>query len=96
MLTLGQLAQIGRLQHLCQVLGWRVQLKRSAEEPHDVEELVYFSESGLWLDVLRVRSDTDAQAARLVRQSVVENRPRAVWEAEGSLAEVLDRLAELR
>lgn len=96
MLTFGQLAQIGRLQHLCEVLGWKVQLKRSTEPPHDVDELVYFLESGLWLDVLRVRSDTDAQAARLIRQSVVDNRPRAVWEAEGTLAEVLDRLAELR
>ena len=96
MLTLGQLAQIGRLQHLCQVLGWKVELKRSPEPPHDVDELVYFCENGLWLDVLRVRSDNDAQAARLVRQSVVDNRPRAVWEAEGTLAEVLDRLAELR
>ena len=96
MLTLGQLAQIGRLQHLCQVLGWKVQLKRSAEPPHEVDELVYFCEGGLWLDVLRVRSDTDAQAARLLRQSVVDNRPRAVWEAEGTLAEVLDRLTELR
>ncbi|HEX6345782.1 hypothetical protein [Umezawaea sp.] len=72
-----------------------MQLKRSPEPPHDVDELVYFAENGLWLDVLRVRSDTDAQAARLIRQSVVENRPTAVWEAEGTLAEVLDRLAEL-
>ncbi|PRY34391.1 hypothetical protein [Umezawaea tangerina] len=96
MLTLDQLAQIGRLQHLCEVHGWRVQLKRSTTPPHDVEELVYFTENGLWLDVLRVRSDTDAQAARLIRQSVVENRPCAVWEAEGTLEAVLDRLVELR
>ena len=95
-LTLGQLAQIGRRQHLCEVRGWRMQLKRSPDPPHDVDELVYFSENGLWLDILRVRSDTDAQAARLIRQSVVENRPCAVWEAEGALAEVLDRLVELR
>lgn len=94
-LTLGQLAQIGRLKHLCDVLGWRVQLKRSPEPPHDVEELVYFNQNGLWLDVLRVRSDTDAQAGRLVRQSVVERRPRTVWEAAGALDEVLDRLAEI-
>ena len=94
-LTLAQLAQIGRLKYLCDVLGWRVQLKRSAQPPHDVEELVYSNESDLWLDVLRVRSDTDAQAGRLLRQSVVDRRPRAVWEVGGALDEVLDRLVEI-
>lgn len=94
-LSLGQLTQIGRLRYLCDVLGWRVQLKRSPEAPHDVEELVYFNESGLWLDILRVRSDTDAHAGRLVRQSVVDGSPRAVWEVGGVLEEVIDRLAEI-
>lgn len=95
LLSSDEFAQTERLRYLYQFLGWRFQLIRTEEPPHHIDELVYSKHHGLWLDVLRIRSATDARASRLLYDSVVRRCPVATWWAEGTLTDVLDRLTDL-
>ncbi|GGU46975.1 hypothetical protein [Lentzea flava] len=95
-LDLGAVTQMQRLRHLHQVRGWSFDPVRSPDPPHELVELIYSFCHGQWLDVLRVRSDTDAQAGRFLAESMVGGGcPRACWLAAGALADVLDGLDEL-
>ena len=94
--ALDAVTQMQRLRHLHQVLGWSFDPVQSLDPPHELVELIYSFCHGLWLDVLRVRSDTDAQAGRFLTESTVGGgRPQACWLATGTLADVLDGLDEL-
>ena len=95
-LDLDAFTQIQRLRHLHQVRGWSFDPVRSLDPPHELVELIYSFCHGQWLDVLRVRSDTDAQAGRFLTESMVDGGcPRACWLATGTLTDVLDGLDEL-
>lgn len=95
-LDVDAVTQMQRLQHLHQVRGWSFDPVRLPDPPHELVELIYSFCHGQWLDVLRVRSDTDAQAGRFLTESMVgDGRPRACWLTTGSLADVLDGLDEL-
>jgi hypothetical protein len=74
------------------VHGWQFQARRCADSPDELDELVYSRTHGPWLEVLRVRSRTDARAARVLISSLREGRPQVPWSADGTLAEVLDEL----
>lgn len=90
------ITQMRRLRHLHQARGWSFDPVRSPDSPYELVELVYSFCHGQWLDVLRVRSDTDAQAGRFLAESmVVGGCPRACWLATGTLTDVLDGLDEL-
>lgn len=96
--TLDQLARMDSLRRLHQECGWRFRPAYSPDPPHELDELVYGFPHGEWLDVLRVRSDVEAVAGRFLSESVTgadRSRPKACWLADGTLGEVLDRLAEL-
>ena len=94
MFTLDELAQMYRLRDLHVVHGWHFQQEHSPEPPHELEELVYSRPHGPWLDVLRVRSPTDAQAARVLTDSLRDRRPVITWLTDGTLADVLGKLGE--
>jgi hypothetical protein len=94
MFTLDELAQMYRLRDLHVVHGWRFQPKHSPDPPHELEELVYSRPVGPWLDVLRVRSPTDAQAARVLTDSLRDGRPVITWLTDGTLSDVLGKLGE--
>lgn len=88
-------AQMMRLQQL-HFGGWRFERRYSPDPPHELDELVYLFHHGEWLDILRVHSGTNARAGRFLTESVIGGGyPKACWQAEGSLSNVLDRLDEL-
>ena len=94
--ALDAVTQMQRLRHLHQVRDWSFDPVRSPDPPHELVELIYSFCHGQWLDVLRVRSDTDAQAGRFLTESMVGGGcPRACWLATGTLADVLDGLDDL-
>ncbi|MEO6082612.1 MAG: hypothetical protein ABIQ18_05845 [Umezawaea sp.] len=95
MFTLDELAQMYRLRDLHVLHGWHFQPKHSPDPPHTLEELVYSRAHGPWLDVLRVRSPTDAQAARVVTDSLYDRLPLITWLTDGTLSDVLGKLSEL-
>jgi len=88
MTELEDLIRLGTTVH-----GWRFQVRHCADSPDELDELVYSREHGPWLDVLRIRSRTDARAARVLATSLREGKPQITWSADGTLAEVLERLA---
>lgn len=92
--TFDQFARMDRLRQL-HTNGWRFHRKHSPDPPYELDELVYSLLHGQWLDVLRIRSDTEAKAGRFLTESVSTSRPQACWACEGTLAEVLDRLDDL-
>lgn len=95
-LDLDAVTQMQRLRHLHQVRGWSFAPVSSLNPPHELVELIYSFCHGQWLDVLRVRSDTDAQAGRFLTESIVGGgRPRRAGLVTGTLADVLDGLDEL-
>lgn len=95
-LDLDAVTQIQRLRHLHQVRGWSFDPVRSPDPPYELVELIYSFGHGQWLDVLRVRSDTDAQAGRFLTESMVGGgRPRACWLTTGTLSDVLNSLDDL-
>lgn len=94
--SLRELARMDRLRQLHREHGWHFTRTHSPDPPHELDELVYSLCSGEWLDVLRVRSDTEAKAGRFLTESVAGGGcPQACWLATGTLAHVLDELHEL-
>ncbi|SEQ46007.1 hypothetical protein SAMN04488000_10312 [Lentzea albida] len=94
--ALGVITQMQRLRHLHQERGWSFDTVRSLNPPHELVVLIYSFCHSEWLDVLRVKSDTDAQAGRFLVESVVDGRrPQACWLVTGTLCDVLDGLDEL-
>ncbi|MEO6082450.1 MAG: hypothetical protein ABIQ18_05020 [Umezawaea sp.] len=92
--TLDQFTRMLSLRQL-HLDGWRFHRKHSPDPPHELDELVYSFLHGEWLDILRIRSDVEANAGRFLTESVIAARPRACWTCAGTLAEVLDELREL-
>lgn len=72
MTELDDLIRLGTTVH-----GWRFQARHCADSPDELGELVYSRAHGPWLDVLRIRSRTDARAARV--QVRPERGTRGAW-----------------
>jgi hypothetical protein len=87
-MTLHELIQIDRLRRLS-VTGWRF---RPHFDERGLTLLMYWQDRGEWVDVVRVRSATDAQAGRFLASSLAEKRPHASWITEGALDDVLNAL----